>query len=165
LFVGVLVWVCDCRVELLLWCPIPFPLSLLPRPRPRRPPSQEGGQEGETQTPKCARKPLTGRRVAVPEELGRRYRASRRWLATTSYKINALPQPLLRLQRPQRAVHHPHKLCLQESELELKLQPPMAPRNSTPFHDHDQPPTAIPRLFHDHLTTQNSTHIHTKRQA
>ena len=90
---------------------------------------------------------------------------SRRWLATTSYKINALPQPLLRLQRPQRTVHHLRKLCLQESELELKLQPPMAPRNSTPFHDHDQPPTAIPRLFHDHLTTQNSTHIHTKRQA
>jgi hypothetical protein len=114
-----------------------------------------GGQEGDMQSPKGGRKTRTDRRVA----------GSRRWLATTSYKINALPQPLLRLQRPQRSVHRPHKLCLQESELELKLQPPMAPRNSTPFHAHAQRPTAIPWLFHDHLTTQNSTHMHTKRQA
>jgi hypothetical protein len=33
-----------------------------------------GGQEGETQTPKGARKNRTGRRVAIPEELGRRHR-------------------------------------------------------------------------------------------
>jgi hypothetical protein len=57
--------------------------------------------------PKGARKKRTGRRVIMPEEPGRRHRVV---VVTTSYKINALRQPLLRLQRPQQTVHHPHNL-------------------------------------------------------
>jgi hypothetical protein len=60
--------------------------------------------------PKGARKKRTGRRVAMPEELDRRHRVA---VVTTSYKINALRQPRLSLQRPptpQQAVLHPHKL-------------------------------------------------------
>jgi hypothetical protein len=63
--------------------------------------------------PKGARKTRTGRRVAMPEELGRRHRVAVA-VVTTSYKINALRptlrQPRLRLQRPPTAVLHPHKL-------------------------------------------------------
>jgi hypothetical protein len=87
----------------------------------------------------------------MPEELlGRRHGGIELRVAvvTTSYKINALRQPLLRLQRPQQTVHHPHKLCLQEPEQEPKLQPQLCrsgapiprPRPATTGH-----PTAISR--------------------
>ena len=42
----------------------------------------------------------------------------------------------------------------------------VAVAGATPFHDHDQPPTAIPRLFHATISRhKNSTHMHIKRQA
>jgi hypothetical protein len=91
----------------------------------------------------------------MPEELGRRHRVVLvTGYITTSYKINAISQPLLRLQRLQQTVHHPHKLCLQEPEQELKLQPQLCrsgwrhaiprPRPATNGH-----PAAIPRPSHD----------------
>jgi hypothetical protein len=54
--------------------------------------------------PKGARKNRTGRRVAMPEELGRRHRVA---VVTTSFKSNALRQPRLRLQR----LPTPNKPC------------------------------------------------------
>jgi hypothetical protein len=123
-----------------------------------------GGQEGETQTPKGARKKRTGRRVAVPEELSRRHR------------VVGWQQLLIKLMHfhsstaPAAPTTRPTNRSPPTQTLSTRIRTKTAASNgATQFYaiprPQPQPPTAIPRLFHDHLTTQNITHMHTKRQA
>jgi hypothetical protein len=94
--------------------------------------------------PKGASENRTGRRVAMPEELGRRVAVvtlSGNNL-TTSYKINALRQPWLRLQRPPTSRGPP----TQTVTTRTKTAAPTLSQWTTPH----GPSTALPRHIHMH---------------
>jgi hypothetical protein len=66
--------------------------------------------------PNGARKTRAGRRVAIPEELGRRHRFV---VLTTSYKINALPS---HFHSPYCAYNTPNKPCTTHTNCVYKNQ-------------------------------------------